>query len=88
MYFATLTDLFYMNGHGVYVWSVYAVAAVIIGALIATPTLDRRRFLREEAQRQRRAAGGAGPGAASVRSSERASAQRPRLSTQLPNSGG
>jgi heme exporter protein D len=54
MYFTSLTELFYMGGHGVYVWSVYVVAVIILAILVVTPYLDKRRFLREEAQRIRR----------------------------------
>ena len=43
-----------MNGHGVYVWSVYLVATLILGGLGVAPVLKRRRFLREEGQRLRR----------------------------------
>ena len=54
MYFSSLADLIYMDGHGLYVWSVYGVAALILGALIVAPLLARRRFIRDEAQRLRR----------------------------------
>jgi heme exporter protein CcmD len=36
------------------VWSVYGVAALIIGGLSVAPVLKRRRFIREESQRLRR----------------------------------
>ncbi len=54
MYFSSLSDLFYMDGHGAYVWAVYAVAAVIIALLAISPLYRRRRFVREETQRLRR----------------------------------
>ncbi len=54
MYFSSLNELFYMDGHGVYVWAVYAVAISIIAALAITPLVRRRRFVREETQRLRR----------------------------------
>lgn len=54
MYFSSLTDLIYMDGHGLYVWSVYGVAALILGVLALAPVLSRRRFIRDEAQRLRR----------------------------------
>ena len=54
MYFQTAADALYMNGHGVYVWSVYGVAARTIGGLSVAPVLKRRRFIREESQRLRR----------------------------------
>ena len=58
MYFSSLTELIYMDGHGLYVWSVYAVAALILGALCIAPVLARRRFIRDEAQRLRRGQAG------------------------------
>lgn len=54
MYFTSLNELFYMGGHGVYVWSVYAVAVCIIAALAISPLLRKRRFVRDETQRLRR----------------------------------
>jgi heme exporter protein D len=48
MYFSGLSELWYMDGHGVYVWGVYGVAAVIIAALAISPLLKRRRLMREE----------------------------------------
>lgn len=54
MYFESFADLLTMDGHGVYVWSVYAVAAIILGGLILSPVVKRRRFIREESQRLRR----------------------------------
>jgi heme exporter protein D len=54
MYFDSFSELLFMGGHGPYVWSVYGVAAVILGSLILAPILKRRRFFREENQRLRR----------------------------------
>lgn len=54
MYFASLSDLLMMDGHGIYVWSVYGIAAAIIAALAISPLLKRRRFVREEVHRLRR----------------------------------
>lgn len=54
MYFHSFSDALHMDGHGVYVWSVYLVAALILGSLVVAPVLKRRRFLREEGQRLRR----------------------------------
>ena len=85
MYFATLADFVHMDGHGAYVWSAYAIALLIIGTLILLPILDRRRFLREEALRQRRAASAARQSTANAGS---VPGPRPRLTTQLPDSGG
>jgi heme exporter protein D len=54
MYFSSLSDLFYMDGHGTYVWAVYAVAVVIIAVLAVSPLQRRRRFVREETRRLQR----------------------------------
>jgi heme exporter protein D len=54
MYFDSLDALFYMNGHGAYVWSVYAIASAIIAALALGPLRKRRRFVREETRRMQR----------------------------------
>ncbi len=54
MYFDGLPELLAMDGHGVYVWSVYGVATIIIAALALSPLVKRRRFVREETQRLRR----------------------------------
>ena len=54
MQFDSLAALWHMNGHGAYVWSVYAVVVVALCALVAAPLLERRRLLREVAARARR----------------------------------
>lgn len=54
MYFDNTQALLYMEGHGVYVWSVYAVALVILVALVVAPMLRKRRFVAEELRRIRR----------------------------------
>jgi len=56
MYFDTLQDAIYMNGHGVFVWSAYAIAFAVLIALVITPLRRTRRFLREESRRLRREA--------------------------------
>ncbi len=48
MYFDSVAQLFAMDGHGVYVWSVYAAALAIIALLALTPVFKRRRFIAEE----------------------------------------
>ncbi len=45
MYFASLHELFYMNGHGAYVWACYAIGFVTLAALVWLP-LARHRNLR------------------------------------------
>ena len=37
MYFESLHDLFFMNGHGMYVWSAYAIGFAVLAALLWFP---------------------------------------------------
>ena len=53
MYFDSLGDLWSMAGHGPYVWSAYAIVALVIVVLIREPLLRRRKLL----ERVRRRAG-------------------------------
>ena len=45
MYFESLDTLIHMDGHGVYVWSVYVVATVVVSLLAAIPLRRKRRML-------------------------------------------
>lgn len=54
MYFESARALLQMDGHGAYVWGVYAAALLIIVTLALTPVVKRRQFIRDEGQRQRR----------------------------------
>lgn len=51
--FESLSDFLHMQGHGVFVWSAYALATVVMGWLIVSPWLQQRR-LRQQLQRQYR----------------------------------
>lgn len=51
MYFESLQDLFFMNGHGVYVWSAYAIGFAVLAVLIWQP-LIRHAQLRDSILRQ------------------------------------
>lgn len=53
MYFDSFGDLWSMAGHGPYVWSAYAIVALVIVVLVREPLLRRRRLL----ERVRRRAG-------------------------------
>jgi heme exporter protein D len=44
MYFDSLHDLFYMNGHGAYVWSAYAIGFITVAILVIHPLLRHRRL--------------------------------------------
>ena len=48
MYFESLSALIHMDGHGVYVWSVYAVALVIVIQQVVAPVLRMKGFWRRE----------------------------------------
>ena len=61
MYFDNMQAVLSMGGHGVYVWSAYAVTAVVIAAVLIVPVQRRRRLLRDLGDVQRRARGDANP---------------------------
>ena len=47
MYFASINDLFYMNGHGAYVWSAYGIGFAVLLALVCQPLLRHAQLRRE-----------------------------------------
>ncbi len=47
MYFQSLDSLLYMDGHGAFVWAAYFITAAVITAILVSPGLRRRRFLRQ-----------------------------------------
>lgn len=49
-----LIELFAMGNHGPYVWSAYAITAVVLALNVVQPWLARRRLVNEEARRRRR----------------------------------
>lgn len=51
MYFESLHDLFFMNGHGAYVWSAYGIGFAVLAALIWLP-LSRQAQLKASIVRQ------------------------------------
>ena len=51
MYFDSLQSLFFMNGHGVYVWSAYAIGFTVLTGLIWQP-LARHAQLRDSILQQ------------------------------------
>ena len=53
MYFDSLTHLLHMDGHGIYVWSAYAIGLVVIFYNIIVPVLQRRRIIQQIASQQR-----------------------------------
>lgn len=55
MYFDSWTAVLHMDGHGPYVWSAYAITALVVLALVLTPwqrSRQLRRSLQAEARRQ------------------------------------
>ena len=54
MYFHSLRAALVMDGHGVFVWSAYAVCAVVIAAVLITPLYRRRALLQRLARDARR----------------------------------
>lgn len=51
-----MSDFFAMHGYAFYVWSAYAVFAIVLIADALAPVFARRRALRDIAARLRRAA--------------------------------
>ena len=43
-----------MGGHGVYVWTVYGIALLVLSALVITPLRRDRRFFVEQSMLLRR----------------------------------
>jgi heme exporter protein D len=54
MYFDTLQDIVYMNGHGAFVWAAYAISWAVLIGLAWVPVGRTRRFMRDEGRRARR----------------------------------
>jgi heme exporter protein D len=46
MYFATVTDLIAMGGHGMYVWPAFGFAIFWMGYLLISPLLKKNRLLK------------------------------------------
>lgn len=44
--FESLQQLFWMNGHGPYVWAAYGIALVAMLFLVWSPIIRRRSFLK------------------------------------------
>ena len=50
--FQSLQDFFNMSGHGPYVWACYGLGLILMGYLLWSPIAQKRRFLRQLAQRE------------------------------------
>jgi heme exporter protein CcmD len=61
MYFSSVEELFHMDGHGVYVWAVFGIAALIIVSQVLAPIIRVNKFWqREQALYKRLSAAPAG----------------------------
>lgn len=49
-----LSEFFAMDGHGVYVWSSYAITLAVLALNLVMPWLERKRLIKEAARRRRR----------------------------------
>ncbi|WP_084644932.1 heme exporter protein CcmD [Oceanobacter kriegii] len=54
MEFNSFSEFLAMGRHGFYVWLSYGLAALVIAVNVILPMLQRRRLIREQAQRVRR----------------------------------
>jgi heme exporter protein D len=54
MQFDSFSALIAMDGHGVFVWPAYAIAVIMLLALVIHPLLKKRRFFRDHAMRLKR----------------------------------
>lgn len=52
--FNSLADFLAMGGHGLYVWTAYAIGVAVIGFNILSPLRLRRKLITEHQRRLRR----------------------------------
>ncbi len=52
MQFESLSALWDMHGHGPYVWAAYAIALVVMGAVVWTPWARQKRFFKQQLQHE------------------------------------
>mgnify|MGYP003985677525 FL=1 len=50
MSFGSIHEFFDMGGHGLYVWSAYAITLIVLGYNIVRPILMRNNILRNQKQ--------------------------------------
>ncbi len=50
----TLQEFFQMGGYAFYVWTSYGIAALVLIINVIVPAWTRRRFLRQQALKQKR----------------------------------
>ena len=51
MFFSSFTELFFMDGHGVYVWSCFFVSFVVLAFLLIQPLRKKRLLIKAIQQR-------------------------------------
>jgi len=54
MYFQSFADFIAMDGHGIYVWTVFVISTVFILFLVLSPIRAKQQFFKQEYQRQLR----------------------------------
>ena len=54
MQFESFADLMSMGGHGIFVWSVYAITFIVLLSLVLTPLFRDRSFFTRQAMLIRR----------------------------------
>lgn len=47
MYFDSLSAALQMDGHGIYVWSAYAITAVVLAIVLILPLRREKAFIRQ-----------------------------------------
>ncbi|NRB41694.1 MAG: heme exporter protein CcmD [Pseudomonadales bacterium] len=52
MQFNSLQELWFMGGHGSYVWSAFAITATVVLGLVLQPILKRRKVFADIKQRK------------------------------------
>lgn len=52
--FSSISDFLNMGGYALYVWSSYAIFAVLMGVSLIQPRLARRRIIRQQRARMLR----------------------------------
>ena len=57
MYFDNLGAVLSMDGHGVFVWSAYLIALVVLAVILIAPLRRKRRFLAQLGGELKRAQG-------------------------------
>lgn len=54
MSFDSFADFLAMGGHGLYVWSSYAIGLAVVLANVISPMMTRKRLITEQLRRIRR----------------------------------